>query len=117
MRAVTWAAREPNRLLVHAPMCVQASYFIQTDAEGQRLVVHFFNGLNTTAHHGLPQNDVPLREEHVPIHDMRLRLPVGKWGRLHWQPGNSAVPVTREGDELIVDLPPLSIHAMLVCEM
>src|SRR5206468_10708802 len=67
-RALEWAARAPAPLSVAAPMCVQASYFTQTGPEGRRLVLHLFNGLNTTADHGLPAMEVPLREEVVPIH-------------------------------------------------
>jgi hypothetical protein len=43
-------------------MCVQATFFTQQDKAGKRLIVHLFNGLNTTANHGLPAMDVPLRE-------------------------------------------------------
>ena len=38
----------------------------------ERLVVHLFSDLNTTAHHALPGDDVPLREEVVPIHDIQV---------------------------------------------
>jgi len=32
------------------------------------LIVHLCSDLNTTAFHALPGDDVPLREEVVPIH-------------------------------------------------
>ena len=50
-------------------MCVHSTVMRQTK-DGERLVVHLFNDLNTTAHHALPNDDVPLREEIVPIHDI-----------------------------------------------
>ena len=40
----------------------------------ERLIVHLFNDLNTTAFHALPDDDVPLREEVVPIHDIRVKF-------------------------------------------
>ena len=50
-------------------MCVHATLMRQ-DKNGERLIVHLFNDANSTAHHALPVDDVPLREETVPIHDI-----------------------------------------------
>jgi hypothetical protein len=66
-RALEWAAGGSPPVAVHAPMCVQASYFVQSKNGDNRTVIHFFNGLNTTANHGRPDMDVPLREEVVPV--------------------------------------------------
>ena len=41
----------------------------------ERLVVHLFSDLNTTAFHALPGDDVPLREEVVPIPRASARIP------------------------------------------
>ena len=55
-------------------MCVQAVATRQTRS-GQRLVVQLFNDVNTTANHARPDDDVPLREETLPIHDIRVTVP------------------------------------------
>jgi hypothetical protein len=95
-------------------MCVQATYFQQTDS--RRLIVHLFNGMNTTANHGKPAMDVPLREEVVPIHGITLRFTEHVPRSLHLEPGNRTVIMRREGHNTVFEIPPLQIHAMLVGE-
>jgi hypothetical protein len=56
---------------VEAPMCVHATCFRQ-NKNGERLFVHLFNDVNTTGNHALPEEDVPLREEVLPIYDLRV---------------------------------------------
>jgi hypothetical protein len=114
--AIELAAGSPPPIRVEAPMCVQATFFEQSDREGRRTVIHLFNGLNTTGGHGLPRVDVPLREEAVPIHGIRVRLEGRRWGRLHVEPGGLLPQVRKDGAATIVELPPLAIHAMLVAE-
>lgn len=97
-------------------MSVQATFMEQSNPSGQRTIVHLFNATNTTAHRGLPNVEVPLREETVPIHGIRLRFRGNAWKRFHVEPGNMAVQTIREGDETLVNLPPLEIHSMLVGE-
>ena len=64
----------PSRspIVVEAPMCVHSTLMRQTKDAADRLVVHLFSDLNTTAFHALPVDDVPLREEVVPIHDIKV---------------------------------------------
>ncbi len=66
-QAVRWAAKEPCPIQVKAPMCVQSTFWRQKSGRG-RQIVHLWNGLNTTADHGLQDVETPLREEAVPIH-------------------------------------------------
>jgi hypothetical protein len=115
-RALEWAAREPVAVSVKAPMCVQATYFTQVDKGGRRLVIHLFNALNTTANHGLPVMDVPLREETVPIHGIDVRFHRNVPKSVHLEPGNHALRIRREGAVTVVEIPPLDIHAMVVGE-
>jgi hypothetical protein len=115
-RAIEWAARTPPPISVAAPMCVQATYFTQAGKEGRRVLVHLFNGMNTTSNHGLPATDVPLREEVVPIHGIEVRFGKDAPKRFHLEPGNRDVEVRRDGGAAVVKLPPLEIHAMLVGE-
>ena len=88
----------------------------RSDADGRRAVVHLFNEVDTAAHHGKPGEDVPLREETIPIHGLRVRFAGPAPARLHVEPGGIAVDGRREGDSVVVDLPPLERHAMLVAE-
>jgi hypothetical protein len=74
VRAIPWGERPPAPILVQAPMCVQATYFTQAEKKRRRMVLHLFNGINTTAHHGLPAMDAPLREEVIAIHGIEVRF-------------------------------------------
>ena len=109
--AVRWAARTPPPVLVTAPLCVQSTCFTQ----GNRTIVHLFNGVNTAANHGLPSADVPLREETLPIHGIAVTLR-GEFAGVRCEPGNQRVKVTRDGGTTRVELPPLELHAMVVAE-
>jgi hypothetical protein len=115
-RALEWTAREPAPVSVTAPLCVQATCFVQADKEGRRLIVHLFNGLNTAANHGLPATDVPLREETVPIHGIEVRFTKDAPKTFHVEPGNREAKARRDGGATVVELPPLEIHQMLVGE-
>ena len=97
-------------------MCVQASYYVQSDKDGRRVVVHLFNGLNTAANHGLPAMDVPLREETVPIHGIEVRFHREVPRTFHWEPAGTVLSAGREGQTTVVRVPPLAIHAMLIGE-
>jgi hypothetical protein len=114
--AIQWAARHPPPILVQAPLCVQVTYFTQADNRRRRIVLHFFNGVNTTAHHGLPAMDVPLREEVIPIHGIEVRFAKDVPRQFRLEPGAREVQVRRDGETTLVQLPPLEIHTMLVAE-
>lgn len=115
--AINWAASEPMPVKIEAPMCVHTSVMRQSK-NGDRLIVHLFSDLNTTAHHAHPVDDVPLREESVSIHDIRVRFsakyPI-KEARL--EPGGTKLPIAREGDEIWVTVPKLDVHAMVIAEL
>jgi hypothetical protein len=72
--AITWAASAPQPVVIDAPMCVHATLMGQKKGGAERLIVHLFSDLNTTAFHAQPKDDVPLREEVVPIHDIQITL-------------------------------------------
>ena len=118
--AIQWAAAAPPPMTVEAPMCVHSTLMRQVKPDGERLIVHLFNDLNTTAHHALPVDDVPLREEVVPIHDIRITF-------CAWLPfPTSAHPGTRrEGPGSqedgrrgsVVVVPRLEVHSMVVGEL
>ena len=116
-RALEWAAGGAFPISVTAPMCVQATYFKQTDKDDRRLVLHLFNGVNTTANHGLPAMDVPLREETIPIHGIRVRFEKDVPKRFHIEPDGGEPKVTKDGAATVIELPPLDLHAILVGDL
>ncbi len=116
--AIAWAANgvaPPVR--VEAPMCVHATVMRQTK-DGERLVVHLFNNVNTTGGHAFPNDDVPLREETLPVRDIRITFRAGtkiKAVRLLPEGQLLEMKPTANGTSMIV--PKLEIHAMVVAEM
>jgi hypothetical protein len=113
-RALQWAARKPIPISVRAPQCVHVTHFTQNEGGSRRLLLHFFNDVNTTANHGLPAVDVPLREEVIPIHDIEVTFHDTAPTKFLCEPGSRAVESRREGRNTIVKLPPLQIHCLLV---
>jgi hypothetical protein len=119
--AAEWAAASPVPVRVAAPMCVHSTVMRQNrrNADGNaRLIVHLFNDLNTTAHHALPVDDVPLREETVPIHDIRITFdPRYRLRRIHLEPQGVNLPLQRSPAGTTVVVPQLDVHAMVVGEL
>ncbi len=116
-QAIRWAAREPVPVAIEAPMCIQATVFRQKDKAGERLIVHLFNGINTTSSHGLPEVDVPLREEAVPVAGIRVRFRGINPKRIHLEPEGIDLTAVRDGEWLEVAVPALEIHSMVVAEL
>lgn len=115
-RAIQWAAKTPHAVEVQAPMCVQATFWKQQDKDGQRRIVHLWNGLNTTAGHGAQEMEVPLREEAVAIHGIELRISGPAPARVLAQPGNLPVGIRTEAGTTILSVPPLAVHLAVVME-
>jgi len=95
---------------------MERTFFTQADRNGRRLVMHHFNRLNTTANYGLPAMDVPLREETVPVHGIRVRFEKEAPARFHVEPGGVVPQVSHDGMVTVVDLPLLEVHALLMGE-
>jgi len=114
-RLVTWAAGTAPPLQIDAPKCVQTTFWSQAPVPGQTPahIVQFFNGLNTTANHGLPATDVPLREETIPISGIRVHLGELAGRALVVEPGHH-VPRFVDDARTIVEMPPLELHQMLI---
>jgi hypothetical protein len=77
-----------------------------------------FNDVNTTAFHALPSDDVPLREETLPIHDIRLTFSRQyQLKRIHLEPEGQElkIEVTPAGVQVVV--PRLELHSMVVGEL
>jgi hypothetical protein len=115
--AIDWAAAAPAPVKVEAPMCVHSTLLRQTKG-GQRLVLHLFNDLNTTAHHALPVDDIPLREETVPIHDIRITFgPEYRLRKVHLEPEGKTLPVKKTPQGSVLTVPRLDVHSMVVGEL
>jgi hypothetical protein len=115
-RALEWTARSPAPVSVAAPMCVQATYWIQKEGDKRRMVVHLFNGINTAADHGLPASEVPLREEVVRVHGIEVRFHKDAPKRFRCEPGGQIIGARQDGGDRVVAMPPLAIHTMLIGE-
>ena len=116
--AIDWVAPGPAPMVVEAPMCVHSTLMRQSQVGSERLIVHLFSDLNTTAFHARPDEDVPLREEVVPIHDIRITFATGyPLGRVHLEPDGRDLKVetTPRGPSVVV--PRLDVHAMVVAEL
>ena len=114
--AIDWAAASPAPIAVEAPMCVHAVTTRQAK-NGERLVVQLFNDVNTTANHARPDDDIPLREETLPIHNIRVTFRGYKLDRIHLEPGGVELEKQTQGTEIIVTVPQLAIHTMVVAEL
>lgn len=117
-QAIDWVAPAPPPVTVEAPMCIHATTMRQTRGANERLVVHLFNDLNTTAHHAFPNDDVPLREEVVPVHDIRVTFhPRYRLRHVHLEPEGRALRVHDTVAGATVTVPRLDVHAMVVGEL
>ncbi len=115
-QAIRWAAGGPQPVEVAAPMCVHSTVFRQR-LEGERLVVHLYSDLNSAADHAKPEDDVPLREEVIPIHEIGVVFRGYRIGRIHLEPEGLDLAPTVEGDGIRVTVPRLELHSMVVAEL
>lgn len=115
--AIRAAAAKAPPVEIEAPMCVHTTVMRQSK-KGERLVVHLYNNINTTAHHAYPVDDVPLREETVPIHDIRVRFRgTQRIKSFHLEPDHIPLEPQRDGDDIVVLVKRLDVHAMVVAEL
>ncbi len=99
-------------------MCVHSTIMRQKSEQVSRLIVHLFNDLNTTAHHALPVDDLPLREETVPIHNITIAIDARySVSRAVQQPEGLELPLNKTADGLTVTVPILDIHSMVIMEL
>nr|CAA9276819.1 GH151 [uncultured Armatimonadetes bacterium] len=116
-QAMRWVAPEAPPITVKAPMSVHSTFFRQKSDGGERLVVHLYNDLNSSANHAKPDDDVPLREEVVPIHDITLTFDGYNVSRVHLQPEGVELKAKKSGGKTEVTVPKLEIHSMVVVEL
>lgn len=114
--AIERVASGPPKVQVEAPMCVHAGYFVQDSPRGKQVLVHLFNNLNTTGNHARPEEDVPLREEAVPIRDIRVNLNNAPGGRITWQPEGRELKRQKDSRGEFVTVDKLDVHGIVVIE-
>jgi len=115
--AIRSVAPQEFPISVEAPMCVHTSYFRQKNDGAQRLIVHLYNDLNSTANHARPDDDVPLREEIIPLSGIKVRFRGYNLGRIHLEPGGTDLKPVQTDGGLEVTVPRLDIHSMVVAEL
>jgi hypothetical protein len=116
--AIQWSAGVPAPIDIAAPMCVHATVMRQTKNGANRLVVHLFNDANTTGGHALPVDDVPLREETLPIADIRVTFgPEYRIRRITLQPEGKELETKATAAGTTVSVPRLEIHTLVVAEV
>ena len=117
--AIDWAAGDARPPVeVEAPMCVHATVRRQRHADGTRLVVHLFNDVNTAGGHALGTDDVPLREETLPVHGIRVTFRAGtRLPQVRLEPGGETLEVHDAEGGPSVTVPRLDVHALVVAEL
>jgi hypothetical protein len=116
--ATEWAAPVPQPVSMIAPMCVHSTTMRQTIDGSERIVVHLFSDLNTTAAHAFPNDDVPLREEVVPIHDIEVTFgPQYRFERIHLEPEGVDLKSIQSPKGTTIVVPRLNVHMMVVGEL
>ncbi len=115
-RAVRWAASALQPVEVNAPMCVHA-VTVRKKKDGERLIVHLYNDVNTTAGHGHPTEEVPLREETIPIHDVAVTFRGYDIKRVRLEPQGQVLTPEKQGETVRVTVPKLVVHAMVVADL
>jgi hypothetical protein len=84
----------------------------------ERILIHLFSDLNTTAAHAFPNDDVPLREEVVPITGIQVTFePSYRFRRVHLEPDGIDLETERTANGTSVTVPRLDVHSIVVGEL
>jgi len=135
--ACRWAAGdEPPPVEVAGPLILAATF--RRQAHEARIVVHLLNDHSSYGRHSIYQKLAPLpaelqkswgfpnqselrgtwpvREEVIPLIDIKVRCRVPGIKRATLQPENVALPLNRTDGALEVTVPKLNLHSMVVFE-
>lgn len=116
--AVRWAAAALQPVTVKAPMCVHSTVMRQQQTDKSRLVVHLYSDLNSTADHAFPNDDVPLREEVIPIHGIEVTFgPEYSIREIRQQPDGKVLESRRHSQGTTIVVPRLNVHTLIVAEL
>jgi len=113
--AIKWAAG-PGKcpFAIEAPMCVQTAFYTQNN--GKRKIVHLLNEVNTNADGALPENSPSMREDVLPIQNIRVKINDETVSTAFQEPGHIVLPITKGDGGVQVTVPRLDMHAMVVFE-
>lgn len=117
MQSIRMVASRAPDIKVDAPMCVQATFFEQSDEQGHRLLVHLFNDIDTTSNHGDQEAEVPLREETIPIGGIKVHFKNYDVKAFRVEPEGTVLKSERSGEFQTVEIPALDMHSILVAEL
>ncbi|MEI6914234.1 MAG: hypothetical protein WCL39_03795 [Armatimonadota bacterium] len=112
--SLRWAASEKPQVEVTAPMCVQSTFYQQEG--GKRTVVHLLNEINTNTDRALPEGNVSLREEIVPLTGIKVRFNDPSIKRVHLEPEAQNLFIAISDGGVEVTVPKLGLHSMVVAE-
>jgi hypothetical protein len=110
-----WAAGgQSPPVRVQAPLCVQAAFYTQD--RGRRHIVHLLNEINTSADRAIPENNSSMREEVIPIRDVKLFYRDSSIRRIHLEPEHTDLPARPVEGGLEVTVPEIRLHSIVVAE-
>jgi hypothetical protein len=112
--AIRWAAAKPAPYKIEAPMCVQPAFYTQNG--GKRTVVHLLNQINSSADGSLPENNPSMREDVIPLHNIKVTAIGSNPAKAYLIPGKTPLPITAGPQGPQVTVPVLETHAMVVFE-
>ena len=113
--AVNWAASGVPGVTIVGPKTVQATFFTQND--GKRMVVHLLNATNSRGGHAHPANDVPARDEVVPVYDVEVWFESAAPTSATLQPEGTTLSLVQDGGRVKVVVPVVNQHSMVVADI
>lgn len=117
-QAIDQVASSPKPVNIQAPMCVHSTIMRQSIPQSEKLIVHLYNDVNSTGNHAFSTDDVPLREEVVPIHDIRISFQKQyRIRKIVLQPEGIELPIDSRDSTSSVTVPRLEIHSMVVVDL
>ena len=135
--AVKWAAHDEKPLAeVEGPLMLTSTY--RTQPAEKRTIVHLLNNCSSYGNHSIYQKLAPLpeelskqfgfpdqselrgtypvREEIIPLHDIKVTCRVPGVTKATQQPENIDLPLTKTEDGVTVTVPKIEMHSMVVFE-
>ena len=115
--AVRWAASSEPLVEVNAPMCVAAGFFTKAEGKSRQTIVHLLNDIDSTTGHGSKEEkQFAIREEVVPIADVKVAFTGPRPSRVYFVPGKAPIEAHSKGQAWEVTIPRLDLHGAVVAE-
>ncbi len=113
--AVMWAANCTPPVTIVGPKSLQVTYFTQNN--GKRLVIHLLNATISTAGRASATNDVPVRDEVVPLRNIEVWFENATPTSVSLQPDNIPLALYQQGGRTRVTVSELRQHSMVVADI